>query len=386
MVAKVSTTFAAQLIEAMNKGSRDAVTVAGTEQSIADISGFIHTGCAPLDYYLTPNTGRGQFRGGLPIGRIIEIFGPEGSGKTTLATQALVSAQRGSATLVSWEKVGSAYSPKLVSETSPPGIAALVDSEVAFDKSRAQQLGLDVESLLCSNPKTVLSMEQELEWIEKLIESYGAKKGKGLGPLVIVWDSVAASQPKVVLESEFGDATVAARARLLQEAMRKFAPTLADVGATLICVNQVQDKIGGVMPGRFGPQETVPGGRGLKFRATVRLRTQYKGMLSEGTTDVGIDSWVKVVKNKIGPFKAEFPLPIRFDSGVDDDMAMYMHLQEKLAGKCPVWQAKGEVFVKLEDGTEVSAPLRGRGLTVLLNNHKGTRSKLRNAVMATIAE
>jgi recombination protein RecA len=391
--AKVSTSFAADICAAMNKGARASVASCGSEQTVADIRGFISTGCVPLDYFLTPSTGRGQFRGGVPIGRVVEIFGPESSGKTTLATQILVSAQRGEVTLISWEKsADGGFIPKLAAESSQPGLAALVDSEVSYDKLRAQQMGLDVDKLIMPSmtdedgTQKILSMEQELQWIEDLLRAFIESAPKNAGPLVIVWDSVAASQPAKIMENEFGEATVGARARLVQEAMRKLPPLLAKAGATLICVNQVQDKIGGFSPNKFAVQETIPGGRGIKFRATIRLRTQYKGSIEEGTSRVGIDSWVKVIKSKIGPDRAEFPMPVRFDSGIDSDMSMHLFLGEKLGTKNPVWIERGSVFTKTDEGVEVSAPLRGRGLTVLLDQNKGIRARLRNTVMSLIAD
>jgi len=164
--------------------------------------------------------------------------------------------------------------------------------------------------------------------------------------------------------------------------MRKLPKLLAQSRATLICVNQVQDKIGG-MPRPFMPNETVPGGRALKFRATLRLRMRSKGSLEEGSTRVGIDAWVKIVKSKIGPSLAEFAVPIRDDVGLDDDLSLAMYLAG--CSKSPVRMEKGKVYVEMEDGKEVSAAWRDRGWSALVGEHKGLRKRLRFAVKASLA-
>jgi len=376
---KVATDFAAALLDAMNKGQRAAVTRRGTEQSVSDIAGFLHTGCTALDYYLTPSLGRGQFRGGYPLGRVIEVFGPEGAGKSTLATHALLAAQRGEATLVNWEKQkDGSYVPKVTADQTAPGVAALIDSETAFDKYRAAAMGLDCERLLMPDEDEVTTMEQELDWIVNLLEQAAAQKTKDRGPVVVVWDSVAASQPKDLKEAAFGEGKVAARARLLQQAMRRIPFPLAQAGGTLICVNQVQDKIGG-MP-HMGPMEVVPGGRALKFRSTVRLRVSHQGSLKEGDSIVGKDSWVKVIRSKFGPETENFPMPIHGALGIDDDLGMVLYLIEN---KSPVVSIdKGKVHIKVEEGKEISAPLRGGGFTALMREQKGLRVRLRSAIAA----
>lgn len=378
---RVATEFAARLLEQMNKGSRQAVAVRGTDLSDADVRGFLSTGCPPLDYYLTPYTARGQFRGGYPLGRVVEIYGPEGSGKSTLAMQALVNAQRGAVTSIEWQrhKDGS-FTPKLLSPEMPTGSAALIDSEVSFDKLRAQSMGLDLDTLLLP-AREIDTMEKELAWMDDLLDKAIATPGEH-GPLCIVWDSVAASLPEKTKESEYGESQVAVRARLLQEAMRKLPPKLALAQATLVCVNQVTDKIGQTFG--FGPQETVPGGRALKFRASVRLRMVSKGPLEEGSKNVvGIHSLVKVYKSKIGPDKATFSCPVRYDGGIDADTSLALYLST--LPSAVVWFEKQQVFVEVEKGQRHSVPLRGRGLKVLLDSQEGLRARLHAVAMASLA-
>jgi recombination protein RecA len=200
--------------------------------------------------------------GGLPKGRVVEIYGPESSGKTTLAIHAIAESQR------------------------KGGIAAFIDAEHAFDKLYAQKLGTDVENLLISQPD---NGEQALEIADNLIRS-GAID-------ILVIDSVAALVPRGEIEGEMGDSKMGLQARLMSQALRKLTATISKTGCCCIFINQLREKIG-VM---FGNPETTTGGNALKFYASVRLDIRRIGQIKDGDSIVGNHVKVKVVKNKVAP-------------------------------------------------------------------------------------
>lgn len=218
--------------------------------------------------------------GGYPVGRIIEIYGPESSGKTTMALHAVKEAQK---------------SGKNV---------AFIDAEHAINVPHAKRLGVDIESLIISQPD---SGEQALEIVDHLVNS-------GMVDLIVV-DSVAALTPKAELEGRMDDSTIASQARMMSKSLRKITASLNKMKATIIFINQIREKVGVI----FGNPEITPGGRALKFYASIRLEIRIKERLRDSEKMIGQVVKIKVVKNKIAsPFREVFPV-LNFDTGIDQN-------------------------------------------------------------------
>ncbi|MGW3603983.1 recombinase RecA [Micromonospora sp. NPDC005161] len=274
--------------------------------------------------------------GGLPRGRVVEIYGPESSGKTTVALHAVASAQRAG------------------------GIAAFIDAEHALDPEYAKALGVDTDAMLVSQPDTG---EQALEIADMLIRS-GAID-------VIVIDSVAALVPRAEIEGEMGDSHVGLQARLMSQALRKITGVLSNTGTTAIFINQLREKIG-VM---FGSPETTTGGRALKFYASVRLDVRRIESLKDGTDVVGNRTRVKVVKNKVAaPFKqAEFD--IMYGKGISREGSLIdVGVEQAIIRKSGAWytydgdqlgQGKEKAREFLKENPDVAAEIEKKILEKL---------------------
>ncbi|MFG0313177.1 MAG: recombinase RecA [Phycisphaerales bacterium] len=281
-----------QIDQAFGKGSIMRLD----EESYNAVPG-ISTGALSLDLALGGK--------GIPRGRIVEIFGPESSGKTTLSLTVLANAQK------------------------KGGVAAFIDAEHALDPTWARKIGVNIDDLLVSQPDTG---EQALEICELLVRSNAVD--------VIVVDSVAALIPRAEIEGEMGDSVVGLQARLMSQAMRKLTGVIARSSCTVIFINQIREKIG-VM---FGSPETTTGGRALKFYSSVRLDIRRTGSIKDGDTAVGNHVRVRVVKNKVAPPFRQAEFDIMFNEGISITGDLVdLAVEEKIVQKSGAWYSYGDI-------------------------------------------
>jgi recombination protein RecA len=280
-----------QIEKQFGKGS---IMRLGQNSAVAPVE-VISTGAISIDYALGI--------GGMPRGRVIEIFGPESSGKTTLALQVIAEAQK------------------------KGGMAAFVDAEHALDAAYAKKLGVDLDNLLVSQPD---NGEQALEIVEVIIRSNSVD--------VVVVDSVAALVPRAEIEGEMGEAQMGLQARLMSQALRKLTGAVSKSKTSLIFINQLREKIG-VM---FGNPETTTGGRALKFYASVRVDIRRIGAIKDGDNVVGGRTRVKIVKNKMAPPFREAEFDIMYGEGVSREGDLIdIAVEHKIIEKSGAWFAYG---------------------------------------------
>jgi recombination protein RecA len=278
-----------QIEKQFGKGS---IMRLGQKGGIAPVEA-ITTGAISIDYALGI--------GGMPRGRVVEIYGPESSGKTTLALQVIAQAQKNG------------------------GLAAFVDAEHALDAAYAQKLGVDLEALLVSQPD---NGEQALEIVEVLVRSNSVD--------VVVVDSVAALVPRAEIEGEMGDAQVGLQARLMSQALRKLTGAVSKSKTCLIFNNQLREKIG-VM---FGNPETTTGGRALKFYASVRVDIRRIATIKDGENVVGGRTRVKIVKNKLAPPFREAEFDVMYGEGISREGDLLdLAVEHKIVDKSGAWFA-----------------------------------------------
>lgn len=329
---------------------RGAIMKMGDE-SIENVD-VIPTGSIGLNYALGV--------GGFPRGRVIEIYGPESSGKTTLAIHAMAEAQ----------KAG--------------GIAAIIDAEHAFDRFYAEKLGVDTNNLLISQPD---NGEQALEITEQLIRSSAID--------IIVIDSVAALTPKGEIEGEMGDRNMGLQARLMSQAMRKLTATIARTNTTCIFINQLRDKIGSM----FGPSETTTGGNALKFYASVRIDIRPSSSIKDGEEVLGRHAKVKIVKNKVAPPFKRCEFDIMFGEGISrSGEILDLGVEYNIIAKSGSWfsyngskiaQGRDAAKRAIEDNPELAEELEAKIMEALRGKdapQKKAPEKVKDEAPATVAD
>ena len=298
----------------------------GDRPKVSD-SDSISTGSLSLDIALGI--------GGVPRGRVIEIFGPESSGKTTLALHIIAEAQKNN------------------------GIAAFIDAEHALDPKYAKNIGVNIDELIISQPDTG---EQALEITESLVRSNAVD--------VIVIDSVAALVPKAEIEGNMGDSYMGLQARLMSQALRKLTAIISKSRTTTVFVNQIREKIGIF----FGNPETTPGGRALKFYSTIRMDIRRKATIKKDENDIGITAKVKVVKNKLAPPFKETMFDIIFGKGISKEGDIIdLGVKYNILQKSGVWISYNDI--KFGQGRENSK--------TYLEEHPEIAQEIENKIFAT---
>lgn len=293
--------------------------------------------------------------GGVPRGRIVEIYGAESSGKTTIALHIVAEAQ----------KAG--------------GIAAFIDAEHALDPVYARALGVDVDELLISQPDYG---EQALEIADMLVRSNAVD--------IIVVDSVAALVPKVEIDGEMGDQQMGLQARLMSKALRKLTATLNKSKTTMVFINQIRDKIGGF---GFGPQTTTTGGKALKFYSSVRLEVKRIGSVKQGDEVIGNETVVKVTKNKVAPPFKEAAFQIMYGKGITRvGEIMEIALNNDIVSKSGAWfsfgdirlgQGKENVKARLETEPELFGQIEKKVMEIIEKGELDTKPSKKKATEST---
>ncbi|NPV72097.1 MAG: recombinase RecA [Firmicutes bacterium] len=284
-----------QIEKQFGKGSIMKLGEASAKMSVE----VIPTGALTLDIALGV--------GGVPRGRVVEIYGPEASGKTTVALHIIAEAQRGG------------------------GIAAFIDAEHALDPLYAKKVGVDVDNLLISQPDTG---EQALEIAEALVRS-------GAVDIVVV-DSVAALVPRAEIEGEMGDAHVGLQARLMSQALRKLTGAISKSKTTAVFINQIREKVGVI----FGNPEVTPGGRALKFYASIRMDVRKIETLKQGTDTIGTRTRVKVVKNKVSPPFKQADFDIIYGDGISrEGCVVDVGCEQGIITRTGTWYSFGETRI-----------------------------------------
>lgn len=284
--------------------------------------------------------------GGVPRGRIVEIYGPESSGKTTVALHIIAESQK------------------------KGGIAAFIDAEHALDPSYASKLGVDTDNLLISQPDTG---EQALEIAEALVRSNAVD--------VIVIDSVAALVPRAEIEGEMGDAHVGLQARLMSQALRKLAGAINKSKTTAIFINQLREKVG-IM---FGNPETTPGGRALKFYASIRMEIKKIETLKQGNDMVGSRTRVKVVKNKVAPPFKQAEFDIMYGEGISKEGDLLdLGVECKVVDKSGAWYSFGDE--RLGQGRENAKNYLKERVELVEQIHNMVRDKLQVKIVPVAPE
>lgn len=322
MMEDKSKALGAALAQIERQFGRGSVMRLGDDSAVRDID-VISTGSIGLDIALGV--------GGLPRGRIVEIYGPESSGKTTLTLQTIAACQRNG------------------------GTAAFVDAEHALDSIYAKKLGVDIEKLLVSQPDTG---EQALEITDMLVRS-------GAVDMVVV-DSVAALTPRAEIEGEMGDSHMGLQARLMSQALRKLTASIKKSNTLVIFINQIRMKIG-VM---FGNPETTTGGNALKFYSSVRLDIRRIGAVKKGDEILGSETRVKVVKNKVAPPFRQVEFDIMYNEGISRESELIeLGVQQGFIDKAGAWysydgqrigQGKDNVKQFFKDNPDIAAAIEAR--------------------------
>src|SRR5437016_3670728 len=329
---KALSTAVSQIRRSYGEGAIMKLGEAAAQREVSSIP----TGALPLDLALGV--------GGIPRGRVVEIFGPESAGKTTVALHVIAEAQR------------------------KGGVAAFVDAEHALDPIYASRIGVNIDELLISQPDTG---EQALEIVEVLVRS-GAVD-------VIVIDSVAALVPKAEIEGEMGDAHVGLQARLMSQALRKLTAAISKSNCSVIFLNQLREKVG-IM---FGNPETQPGGRALKFYSSVRLDIRKVEVIKSGLDSVGARVKVKVVKNKVAPPFRSAEFDILFNEGISRHGAIIdAAIEFGIVEKSGTWMSYGEL--RLGQGRENVRNFLPENPTLASEMEAAVRAKAASQVSAPL--